>query len=116
MKDKTRRIIAWIGLVFAVIFAIATILSFFDPEMFGGRIGYIAIAAFIVAIVPFCLIYFDNKARAEKEEEARLEREKEERRKQKRKNGIQPPKDAGEELCEQCGDNTPSDDEKETRD
>lgn len=76
MKDVTRRIIAWIGLVFMTAFIALMITSFFNADLLWGRIVYVALACLIVGLVLFAMIYFDNKERrakqqAEDEEKAR---------------------------------------------
>ena len=76
MKDVTRRIIAWIGLVFMTAFIALMITSFFNADLLWGRIVYVALACLIVGLVLFAMIYFVNKERrakqqAEDEEKAR---------------------------------------------
>lgn len=76
MKEVTRRIIAWTGLVFMTAFSALMITSFFNADLLWGKIVYVALACLIVGLVLFAMIYFDNKERrakqqAEDEEKAR---------------------------------------------
>mgnify|MGYP003220843705 FL=1 len=76
MKEVTRRIIAWTGLVFMTAFIALMITSFFNADLLWGKIVYVALACLIVGLVLFAMIYFDNKERrakqqAEDEEKAR---------------------------------------------
>lgn len=91
MKDRTRKIIAWIGLAFAAIFTVSLILYLFSPDMWGGKVGYVALASFIVTVVFWCLIYFDNKERMEREaaELEKAERKAENKRKRAENNKKQ---------------------------
>lgn len=68
MKDVTRRIIAWIGLVFMTAFIALMITSFFNADLLWGRIVYVALACLIVGLVLFAMIYFDNKERRAKQQ------------------------------------------------
>ena len=49
-------------------FIVAMLIGFFAPTAVYGRIGYIAVAFLIVALVAFALIYFDNKERRQQQE------------------------------------------------
>ena len=67
MKNVTRRIIAWTGLVFMIAFTALMVTSFFNADLLWGRIVYVALACLIVGLVLFAVIYFANKARKERE-------------------------------------------------
>lgn len=84
MKDLTRRIIAWTGLIFMAAFIVSLILSFVAPSLFDGKISYAAIAFFILAIVPFALIYFDNRDRRAREAEENAEKMRRDENRKKR--------------------------------
>lgn len=84
MKDLTRKIIAIIGLVCMVGFIVAMLISFFAPTAVYGRIGYIAVAFLIVALVAFALIYFDNKERRQQQEAQQAEKQRRAENKKKR--------------------------------
>ena len=83
MKNVTRRIIAWTGLAFMIAFTALMVTSFFNAELLWGRIVYVALACLIVGLVLFAVIYFDNKARKERElaEEEEKNRKSENKRK-----------------------------------
>lgn len=102
MKDITRRIIAWIGLVFMTAFIALMITSFFNADLLWGRIVYVALACLIVGLVLFAMIYFDNKERrakqqAEQEEKAR-------QNENKRKRELNQAKIAEQNAKKQCDD------------
>lgn len=84
MKDLTRKIIAIIGLVCMGGFIVAMLISFFAPTAVYGRIGYIAVAFLIVALVAFALIYFDNKERRQQQEAQQAEKQRRAENKKKR--------------------------------
>lgn len=84
MKDLTRKIIAIIGLVCMGGFIVAMLVSFFAPTAVYGRIGYIAVAFLIVALVAFALIYFDNKERRQQQEAQQAEKQRRAENKKKR--------------------------------
>lgn len=84
MKDLTRKIIAIIGLVCMGCFIVAMLISFFAPTAVYGRIGYIAVAFLIVALVAFALIYFDNKERRQQQEAQQAEKQRRAENKKKR--------------------------------
>lgn len=84
MKDKTRKIIAWIGLIFMAAFIVSLMLSLLAPNLFGGNISYLALLCFLAAIVPFALIFFDNRARRLREEEENQEKQRRAENKRKR--------------------------------
>ena len=56
-------------------FIVAMLISFFAPTAVYGRIGYIAVAFLIVALVAFALIYFDNKERRQQQEAQQAEKQ-----------------------------------------
>lgn len=84
MKDLTRKIIAIIGLVCMGGFIVAMLVSFFAPTAVYGRIGHIAVAFLIVALVAFALIYFDNKERRQQQEAQQAEKQRRAENKKKR--------------------------------
>lgn len=84
MKDLTRKIIAIIGLVCMGGFIAAMLIGFFAPTAVYGRIGYIAVAFLIVALVAFALIYFDNKERRQQQEAQQAEKQRRAENKKKR--------------------------------
>ena len=84
MKDLTRKIIAIIALVCMGGFIVAMLVSFFAPTAVYGRIGYIAVAFLIVALVAFALIYFDNKERRQQQEAQQAEKQRRAENKKKR--------------------------------
>ena len=84
MKDLTRKIIAIIGLVCMGGFIVAMLIGFFAPTAVYGRIGYIAVAFLIVALVAFALIYFDNKERRQQQEAQQAEKQRRAENKKKR--------------------------------
>lgn len=50
-------------------------ISLFCPNLFDGKVSYFALFCFFVAIVPFALIFFDNRERRLKEEEENAEKQ-----------------------------------------
>ncbi len=112
MKDKTRRIVAWIGLIFAAMFTVAMIVYLFSPKLWDGKVGYVALAAFIVTVVFWCLIYFDNKERkereaAEMEEEARKAENKRKRAENAKKKEKSSQSEAAVEQTDNNDDDNP---------
>ena len=65
-------------------FIIAMMMTLIDSSLFDDRIGYVALALFILAIVPFALIYFDNRAKRQLAEEAEAEKARRAENKRKR--------------------------------
>lgn len=65
-------------------FIVAMLVSFFAPTAVYGRIGYIAVAFLIVALVAFALIYFDNKERRQQQEAQQAEKQRRAENKKKR--------------------------------
>ena len=65
-------------------FIAAMLIGFFAPTAVYGRIGYIAVAFLIVALVAFALIYFDNKERRQQQEAQQAEKQRRAENKKKR--------------------------------
>ena len=70
-------------MVFMTAFIALMVTSFFNADLLWGRIVYVALACLIVGLVLFAVIYFDNKARKERElaEEEEKNRKAENKRK-----------------------------------
>lgn len=135
MKDLTRKIIAIIGLVCMGCFIVAMLISFFAPTAVYGRIGYIAVAFLIVALVAFALIYFDNKERRQQQEAQQAEKQRRAENKKKREenalrqaelnkqradaaekvsdNGALPDTASGDETSGTTGSSTPTQEGKD---
>ena len=115
MKDVTRRIIAWIGLVFMTAFIALMIAGFFNADLLWGRIVYVALACLIVGLVLFAMIYFDNKERrakqqAEDEEKARRAENKRKREQNQAKIAEQNAKEQSEENPDGATETAPQPD------
>lgn len=112
MKDVTRRIIAWTGLVFMTAFSALMITSFFNADLLWGKIVYVALACLIVGLVLFAMIYFDNKERrakqqAEDEEKARRAENKRKREQNQAKIAEQNAKEQSAEQPDGATENAP---------
>lgn len=112
MKEVTRRIIAWTGLVFMTAFSALMITSFFNADLLWGKIVYVALACLIVGLVLFAMIYFDNKERrvkqqAEDEEKARRAENKRKREQNQAKIAEQNAKEQSAEQPDGATENAP---------
>lgn len=112
MKEVTRRIIAWTGLVFMTAFSALMITSFFNADLLWGKIVYVALACLIVGLVLFAMIYFDNKERrakqqAEDEEKARRAENKRKREQNQAKIAEQNAKEQSAEQPDGLTENAP---------
>lgn len=112
MKEVTRRIIAWTGLVFMTAFIALMITSFFNADLLWGKIMYVALACLIVGLVLFAMIYFDNKERrakqqAEDEEKARRAENKRKREQNQAKIAEQNAKEQSAEQPDGATENAP---------
>lgn len=112
MKEVTRRIIAWTGLVFMIAFIALMITSFFNADLLWGKIVYVALACLIVGLVLFAMIYFDNKERrakqqAEDEEKARRAENKRKREQNQAKIAEQNAKEQSAEQPDGLTENAP---------
>lgn len=112
MKEVTRRIIAWTGLVFMTAFSALMITSFFNADLLWGKIVYVALACLIVGLVLFAMIYFDNKERrakqqAEDEEKARRAENKRKREQNQTKIAEQNAKEQSAEQPDGATENAP---------
>lgn len=112
MKEVTRRIIAWTGLVFMIAFIALMITSFFNADLLWGKIVYVALACLIVGLVLFAMIYFDNKERrakqqAEDEEKARRAENKRKREQNQAKIAEQNAKEQSAEQPDGVTENAP---------
>ena len=112
MKEVTRRIIAWTGLVFMTAFIALMITSFFNADLLWGKIVYVALACLIVGLVLFAMIYFDNKERrakqqAEDEEKARRAENKRKREQNQAKIAEQKAKEQSAEQPDGLTENAP---------
>ncbi len=112
MKEVTRRIIAWTGLVFMTAFIALMITSFFNADLLWGKIVYVALACLIVGLVLFAMIYFDNKERrakqqAEDEEKARRAENKRKREQNQAKIAEQNAKEQSAEQPDGATENAP---------
>lgn len=112
MKEVTRRIIAWTGLVFMTAFSALMITSFFNADLLWGKIVYVALACLIVGLVLFAMIYFDNKERrakqqAEDEEKARRAENKRKREQNQAKIAEQNAKEQSTEQPDGATENAP---------
>ena len=112
MKEVTRRIIAWTGLVFMTAFSALMITSFFNADLLWGKIVYVALACLIVGLVLFAMIYFDNKERrakqqAEDEEKARRAENKRKREQNQTKIAEQNAKEQSAEQPDGVIENAP---------
>lgn len=112
MKEVTRRIIAWTGLVFMTAFSALMITSFFNADLLWGKIVYVALACLIVGLVLFAMIYFDNKERrakqqAEDEEKARRAENKRKREQNRTKIAEQNAKEQSAEQPDGATENAP---------
>lgn len=112
MKEVTRRIIAWTGLVFMTAFIALMITSFFNADLLWGKIVYVALACLIVGLVLFAMIYFDNKERrakqqAEDEEKARRAENKRKREQNQAKIAEQNAKEQSAEQPDGVTENAP---------
>ena len=112
MKEVTRRIIAWTGLVFMTAFSALMITSFFNADLLWGKIVYVALACLIVGLVLFAMIYFDNKERrakqqAEDEEKARCAENKRKREQNQAKIAEQNAKEQSAEQPDGATENAP---------
>lgn len=112
MKEVTRRIIAWTGLVFMTAFSALMITSFFNADLLWGKIVYVALACLIVGLVLFAMIYFDNKERrakqqAEDEEKARRAENKRKREQNQEKIAEQNAKEQSAEQPDGVIENAP---------
>ncbi len=112
MKEVTRRIIAWTGLVFMTAFSALMITSFFNADLLWGKIVYVALACLIVGLVLFAMIYFDNKERrakqqAEDEEKARRAENKRKREQNQTKIAEQNAKEQSAEQPDGVPENAP---------
>ena len=112
MKEVTRRIIAWTGLVFMTAFSALMITSFFNADLLWGKIVYVALACLIVGLVLFAMIYFDNKERrakqqAEDEEKARRAENKRKREQNQAKIAEQNAKEQSAEQPDGVIENAP---------
>lgn len=112
MKEVTRRIIAWTGLVFMTAFSALMITSFFNADLLWGKIVYVALACLIVGLVLFAMIYFDNKERrakqqAEDEEKARRAENKRKREQNQTKIAEQNAKEQSAEQADGATENAP---------
>jgi len=112
MKEVTRRIIAWTGLVFMTAFSALMITSFFNADLLWGKIVYVALACLIVGLVLFAMIYFDNKERrakqqAEDEEKARRAENKRKREQNQTKIAEQNAKEQSAEQPDGVTENAP---------
>lgn len=112
MKEITRRIIAWTGLVFMTAFSALMITSFFNADLLWGKIVYVALACLIVGLVLFAMIYFDNKERrakqqAEDEEKARRAENKRKREQNQAKIAEQNAKEQSAEQPDGATENAP---------
>ncbi len=112
MKEVTRRIIAWTGLVFMTAFIALMITSFFNADLLWGKIVYVALACLIVGLVLFAMIYFDNKERrakqqAEDEEKARRAENKRKREQNQAKIAEQNAKEQSAEQPDGVPENAP---------
>lgn len=112
MKEVTRRIIAWTGLVFMTSFIALMITSFFNADLLWGKIVYVALACLIVGLVLFAMIYFDNKERrakqqAEDEEKARRAENKRKREQNQAKIAEQNAKEQSAEQPDGVTENAP---------
>mgnify|MGYP002562105092 FL=1 len=112
MKEVTRRIIAWTGLVFMTAFIALMITSFFNADLLWGKIVYVALACLIVGLVLFAMIYFDNKERrakqqAEDEEKARRAENKRKREQNQAKIAEQNAKEQSAEQPDGLTENAP---------
>ena len=112
MKEVTRRIIAWTGLVFMTAFSALMITSFFNADLLWGKIVYVALACLIVGLVLFAMIYFDNKERrakkqAEDEEKARRAENKRKREQNQAKIAEQNAKEQSAEQPDGVTENAP---------
>lgn len=112
MKEVTRRIIAWTGLVFMTAFSALMITSFFNADLLWGKIVYVALACLIVGLVLFAMIYFDNKERrakqqAEDEEKARRAENKRKREQNQAKIAEQNVKEQSAEQPNGVTENAP---------
>ena len=118
MKDKTRKIIAWIGLICMIGFIIAMMMTLIDSSLFDDRIGYVALALFILAIVPFALIYFENRAKRQLAEEAEAEKARHAENKRKREENArkQALKDNDGDLSSQTSAECGTDNGEKTED
>ena len=112
MKEVTRRIIAWTGLVFMTAFIALMITSFFNADLLWGKIVYVALACLIVGLVLFAMIYFDNRERrakqqAEDEEKARRAENKRKREQNQAKIAEQNAKEQSAEQPDGATENAP---------
>lgn len=112
MKEVTRRIIAWTGLVFMTAFSALMITSFFNADLLCGKIVYVALACLIVGLVLFAMIYFDNKERrakqqADDEEKARRAENKRKREQNQAKIAEQNAKEQSAEQPDGATENAP---------
>ena len=112
MKEVTRRIIAWTGLVFMTAFIALMITGFFNADLLWGKIVYVALACLIVGLVLFAMIYFDNKERrakqqAEDEEKARRAENKRKREQNQAKIAEQNAKEQSAEQPDGLTENAP---------
>lgn len=112
MKEVTRRIIAWTGLVFMTAFSALMITSFFNADLLWGKIVYVALACLIVGLLLFAMIYFDNKERrakqqAEDEEKARRAENKRKREQNQAKIAEQNAKEQSAEQPDGVTENAP---------
>lgn len=112
MKEFTRRIIAWTGLVFMTAFSALMITSFFNADLLWGKIVYVALACLIVGLVLFAMIYFDNKERrakqqADDEEKARRAENKRKREQNQAKIAEQNAKEQSAEQPDGATENAP---------
>lgn len=112
MKEVTRRIIAWTGLVFMTAFSALMITSFFNADLLWGKIVYVALACLIVGLVLFAMIYFDNRERrakqqAEDEEKARRAENKRKREQNQAKIAEQNAKEQSAEQPDGATENAP---------
>ena len=112
MKEVTRRIIAWTGLVFMTAFSALMITSFINADLLWGKIVYVALACLIVGLVLFAMIYFDNKERrakqqAEDEEKARRAENKRKREQNQAKIAEQNAKEQSAEQPDGVTENAP---------
>lgn len=112
MKEVTRRIIAWTGLVFMTAFIALMITSFFNADLLWGKIVYVALACLIVGLVLFAMIYFDNKERrakqqADDEEKARRAENKRKREQNQAKIAEQNAKEQSAEQPDGATENAP---------
>ncbi len=112
MKEVTRRIIAWTGLVFMTAFSALMITSFFNADLLWGKIVYVALACLIVGLVLFAMIYFDNKERrakqqADDEEKARRAENKRKREQNQAKIAEQNAKEQSAEQPDGATENAP---------